>query len=173
MPTINFRFDESDKAILKEEAANLGYASLSNYLVDLIQSRPAHKNLKNKPQDIVPVGKRGKRVETRVTSQEKIKLQQLCLSEGETESAVLLRQVRILINKEPHFVKKELKLLMNATSQLTAIGRNLNQIVAQINSGKIKDVNLSEKYILQIKQYTDSQAQAIRDLCQKSLDRVV
>lgn len=172
MTTIIFRYDENEKETLRKEGEALGYKSLSDYMVAIVKARTkAPSPRKNKK--LAPVGKRGKRAETRVTPAEKKRLAEYCSSEGETESAVLLRQVRILLTQEPHFTKEEIKALRMATTQLTAIGRNLNQIVAQINSGKISDSKLSQHYIGQLKQYIDNQAKAIRELIQKTKDRVI
>ena len=154
------------------EAMSLGYKHLSDYMDALISKRngvkPAKKNRK-----LAPVGKGGKRAETRVTPAEKQKLVAYCAEENESESAVILRQIRILLMQPPHFTREELKALRLATTQLTAIGRNLNQITAKINSGKITDSILSKNYILKIKGYIDLQVKNIRLLIMKTQNRVV
>ena len=90
-----------------------------------------------------------------------------------TESFAIRRQVLIAINNTAHFSKEELAELRDANFQLKAIGRNLNQIVTQINSGAISDSKLSQHYIEQLKSFVDKQAKAIVRLVQKTKDRVV
>lgn len=175
MATINFRYDAEKKAALCEEAERLGYRNLSDYLVSLIDSRPGKKAEKPKHASKikpVPVGV-GASVQTRVTREEKGALSALCKEEGVSESFLLLRQVRILINNGPHFSKDELQALRNATNQLTAIGRNLNQILIKINSGQVKESPLTQKYIERIQGYIKSQSESIRSLVKKTRTRVV
>jgi len=173
MATINFRYHKDDKQTLKDEAISLGYNGLSDYIISIIASRPKVK-LTTKPKPVIKKkGKVREKVETRVSPEEKKCLLKICKEEGVTESSLLLRQVRILINNQPHFSKEEIKNLRSATNQLTAIGRNLNQIVARINSGTISDSKLGKPYMLQIKKNIDNQAYAIRNLIQKTKDRVV
>jgi len=172
MATINFRYDQEAKEGLKQEALSLGYSGLTDYMLAIIESRKEQVLVNKKPK-LVPVGKVGKIVSTRVRLDEKQKLSDYCREENEKEGAVILRQVRILLFQEPHFTKEELKSLRNATTQLTAIGRNLNQITAKINSGEITDSILSKAYIVKLKSYIDEQAKMIRGLIRKTKDRVL
>lgn len=178
MATINFRYGKDEKLSLEKEALSLGYTSLSQYMIWLIENRNSNISNKNKVNSNtksgnLAVGKLGKKVETRVTIDEKLKLKNYCLLEKESESAVLLRQIRILLTQKPHFTKDEIQALRLASSQLTAIGRNLNQIVTKINAGIITDSKLSQPYIQQIKKTIDNQSMAIRNLIKKSKDRII
>ncbi|WP_020211046.1 hypothetical protein [Gilvimarinus chinensis] len=173
MATINFRCSDELKEDLSAEAKKLGFTSLSEYMVSLVQGRTAAPKPKKSRAVLTPVGVNGVAAKTRVTPDEKRKLVELAQSEGESESFILLRQIRILITNGPHFSKAELAALRAATNQLTAIGRNLNQILIKINSGQLKDSPLTYKYIGQIKDYVAEQAGAVRDLSRKTKQRVV
>jgi hypothetical protein len=176
MATINFRYDDKDKEALRKEGKQRGYASLSDYMIAIVGARhsgtPTAKPTKIK-KTMTPVGRTGQTAKTRVTPSEKQRLREFCEEEGESESFLLLRQIRILLNNQPHFSKEELQALRLATTQITAIGRNLNQIVARINSGVITDTNFHQSYLLQMKKNIDDQALAIRHLIKKTKDRVV
>ncbi len=113
MATINFRFEEKEKDILKNEAVNLGYSNLSRYVVDLIKARPTNKKIQKKPKILKPKVSSVEKAVVRITADEKIKLQNFCYSEGESISAVLRRQIRILINNEPHCGHAEMIQLVN------------------------------------------------------------
>lgn len=173
MATINFRYDEEAKKDLEKEGKDLGYSSLSEYMIAIIDSRPKGKTNPKKKKKVIKIDKDGQNAKTRVNRDEKKRLVEIAQEEGETESFLLLRQIRILINNGPHFSKEEVKSLRMATTQLTSIGRNLNQIVTQINSGKITDSKLSKAYILKMKEYIDNQAKAIKKLIRKTKDRIV
>lgn len=176
MSTINFRYP--GKELLKKEAEDNGFNSLTDYMIHIIENRN-NGSSKPEPQKVKklirlePVGKDGHVVKTRVTEDEKLALKNFCLNTRETESSVLLRQIRILLTNGADFSKDEIAALRKATTQITAIGRNLNQIVAQINSGIITDSKLSVYNIEQLKEYIDNQAKAIRALIQKTKDRVI
>lgn len=176
MATINFRYDEKDKQALIKEGKNLGYSRLSEYMVALLKARHSAdapgKPLKIK-KAIAAVGTAGQTAKTRVTPAEKQRLAEFCKEEGESESFLLLRQIRILLNNQPHFSKEELQALRLATTQITTVGRNLNQIVARINSDVITDVHFHLSYLQQIRKNIDDQSLAIRQLIQKTKDRVV
>lgn len=171
MTAVNFRYDKDKKDDLKREAAALGYRTLSDYLVAIVDARNGSLVKKNKSR-LAPVGKDGRAVKTRVTPTEKTLLGQMAVEEGESESFLLLRQVRILITNGPHFSSKEIAALRAATNQLTAIGRNLNQILIKINSGKITDSPISRKYIEQLRVYVKEQSDGVRDLVRKTKQRV-
>jgi hypothetical protein len=176
MATINFRYDEKGKEALRKEGEQLGFRSFSDYMVAIVEARHSTKAPAQPiriKKTITPVGRTGQTAKTRVTPAEKKRLAEFCEEEGESESFLLLRQIRILLNNAPHFSKEEVHALRLATSQITAIGRNLNQIVARINSGVITDTNLHHSYLTQLKKNIDDQALAIRHLIKKTKDRVV
>jgi len=175
MATINFRYSDEDKDVLRAEAEKFGFSSLSNYMVHITKNRANSSSAlqRNESSNLKRNGKLSNNIVVRVTKGEKAAFKNYCSSTGETESAVLLRQIRILLNNGADFSKEELAELRKATNQVTAIGRNLNQIVTQINSGVITDSKLSAYNIEQLKQYIDNQAKAIKRLIQKTKDRVI
>jgi hypothetical protein len=169
MATVNFRYPQTDKDELKAEAEKLGFDSLSDYIISIIENRPKNKSTKKKLAPVV----NGKEAKTRVNFSEKKLLMERAVEEGETESFIILRQIRIYLTQEPYFSKEEVKALRLATTQVTAIGRNLNQIVTLINSGQITDSKLSQSYMEQLKQYIDDQAKSIRTLINRTKNRVI
>jgi len=175
MATIQFRYLDEKKDMLKAEAEKLGFNSLSDYMIAIIENRKKEgvENIQIKKPVIKRNGKLSNNIVVRVTPAEKISFKNFCSITGETESSVLLKQIRILLNNGADFSKEELAELRKATNQVTAIGRNLNQIVTQINAGVITDSKLSAYNIEQLKQYIDNQAKAIKRLIQKTKDRVI
>ncbi len=152
MATINFRYD--GKEALKKEADDLGFDSLTDYMIFIIKNRNNKVAEIQKTKKIIklkPVGKDGHVVKTRVRPDEKLALKNYCSKTNETESSVLLRQIRILLTNGADFSKEEVAALRKANTEITAIGRNLNQIVTQINSGVITDSKLSAYNIEQLK----------------------
>jgi hypothetical protein len=108
---------------------------------------------------------------TRVKPQELEKIKEILKAENKTRSSFLLGLIRARLNKFPHFNTDELNQLRDANRQLLAIGRNLNQIVAAINAGRIKDSKLSERYCNDINARIDSQRKAIDKLIKFNLER--
>ena len=169
MGTINLRYKGKERLV--NEAKEKGFSSLTKYIIHIIEQRD-HATIKKKPE-LVRSCNPGKRTETRLNEAEKNKLVAYCQSEGESESQVLLRQIRILLNNEPHFTGDEVLALRKATQELTVISRNLSQLVASINAGKVTDVNFTVNYAKQLKGYIDQQNEQILLLIKKSKNRVV
>lgn len=172
MATINFRTNDDLKAQLLREAKEAGYQTLSDYMLAVVEGRHGKALGKGKQQRVVSAGK-SVMVRTRLSAEEKAKFDEIKFAENVSESFLLLRQVRILITQEPHFSKSELDELRNSNRQLTAIGRNLNRVVQQINTGVITDSKLSERYIEQILVRIDSVHAAVLALASKTIKRTV
>lgn len=174
MTTINFRTDEELKKTLMDEARNEGFQNLSDYMTAIVNGR--HKRgraLGKGTQKKAEVKGKAALIQTRLNAEEKAKFDEIKQAENVSESFLLLRQVRILITKEAHFSKAELAELRNSNQQLTAIGRNLNQVVQQINAGLITDSRLSQRYIEQLMEHIDRVSASVRGLIAKTLQRVV
>ncbi len=174
MASINFRADEELKKMLIAEAKEAGYQSLSDYLTAVINGR--HKKgreLGKGKKQTVEKTEGSVIVKTRLSPEEKARFDKINIAENVSESFLLLRQVRILITKEPHFSKNEIAELRNSNQQLTAIGRNLNQVVQQINAGLITDSRLSQKYIEQLMEHIDTVGASVRQLIAKTIQRAL
>jgi hypothetical protein len=174
MPTINFRAEEELKSLLKSEAKEAGYQSLSDYLTAIINGRHKKGRVLGKGKKQRVANQEGSViVKTRISREEKFLFDEIRNAENVSEAFLLLRQVRILITKEPHFSKAEIAELRNSNQQLIAIGRNLNQIVQQINAGLVTDSRLSQKYIEQLTAYIDDVSTSVRQLTAKTLQRAL
>ena len=112
-------------------------------------------------------------VKVRLTSDEKIKFKKYCEAENITYSQAMIRQIRILINQEPHFTKDELQVLRNSNNQLVRIGRNLNQVVRKMNAGELTSNDITGDDLKQITTLIDDQAKLVRLLMNKSINRVI
>lgn len=66
-----------------------------------------------------------------------------------TYQAVIIAIFRAYISQEPYLNKQEILLLKDASNQLLAIGRNLNQITRAINSGEFKS-DLNDEYLCKL-----------------------
>ena len=93
-------------------------------MVFIIENRNGENRSEKIIKKLTPVGKDGFVVKTRVREDEKLALKNYCTQTGETESSVLLRQIRILLSNGADFSKEEIAALRKATTQITAIGRN-------------------------------------------------
>ncbi|MCP3670359.1 MAG: hypothetical protein GY814_07980 [Gammaproteobacteria bacterium] len=82
---------------------------------------------------------KAKTVSTRITQGEAERLGKILAAEQKTASVLLLALIRARLNKAPHFSKDELAALREATRQLQAVGRNLNQVVKAIHAGLVRD----------------------------------
>ena len=112
-------------------------------------------------------------VTVRLTSEEKAKLKKYCEAENITYSQALIRQIRILINQEPHFTKDELQVLRNSNNQLVRIGRNLNQVVRKMNADELTSNDMKGDDLKQITKLVDDQNFLVMLLMKKSLSRAV
>lgn len=174
MAKLNFRVDAELDEALRKEAKERGYKNFSAYIIEILESRNGStisaKSVVKGSQNKVE-GKLAK-VESYISQSEKLELKNIAKIERVTISFLLRRQIKILINKTAYFTVEESKQLRDATFQLKAIGRNLNQHITQINSGKVTASSVSVKYIDSIKLYIEEQAKAIRNLIAKNTDRI-
>jgi len=72
---------------------------------------------------------------------------------GVTRSKIQRKIVRELINKELDLVPEEIEAFRNAAKNVAAIGRNFNQLIRAINSGKVPDRIYHESYYDDIKSH--------------------
>lgn len=173
MAKLNFRVDSKLDEALRSEAREKGYKNFSAYIVDLLENRDSKKisNKSDSDADQSKVIGKGVIVKSFITKADKVELDKIAKLERVTISFLLRRQIKILINNTAYFSDEESKLLRDATFQLKAIGRNLNQHITQINSGKVTSSSVSVKYIDSMKRYIDEQAKAVRTIISKNTDR--
>ncbi|MCP3669800.1 MAG: hypothetical protein GY814_05100 [Gammaproteobacteria bacterium] len=82
---------------------------------------------------------KAKTVSTRITDREAKRMGDILAAEHKSTSVFLLALIRARLNKAPHFAKEELTALREATRQLQAVGRNLNQVMKAIHGGLVRD----------------------------------
>lgn len=75
----------------------------------------------------------------RVSESEKKAFEELAKSVGMKPSTLLRRMIREASGAGPMFLQDDLSKLVTASNQVSAVGRNINQIARGINSGKVKD----------------------------------
>jgi len=96
----------------------------------------------------------------RVTEDEKQALQKLAEKLGITISELMRRIARETISHGPSFFTFEHKAVSAMTRQLSALGRNINQIARRVNSGQCQADPLSQGQISELKT-TVAEARAI------------
>lgn len=76
-------------------------------------------------------------------------------------NALIEKVLREVIGAGPHLLSDDLKVLDEATQQLAAIGRNLNQIVRAMNSSQGRNITIDSGYLATIKGHVDQVAIAV------------
>jgi len=87
----------------------------------------------------------------RLTHDEDQKFNEYSNKIGVTRSKIQRKIIRELINKELDLVPEEIEAFRNAAKNVAAIGRNFNQLIRAINSGKVPDRLYHESYYEDIK----------------------
>jgi hypothetical protein len=83
----------------------------------------------------------------RLTPAENGKLQEVAEGAGLTVHGLLVKMVREVIGARPDLLNDDVGPLADAAGQALAIGRNLNQLVRSVNSGKAKGVTVDAGYL--------------------------
>jgi len=73
----------------------------------------------------------------RLNEEENLRFQRLAEQLQTTRSRLMRKMIREAIGAGPDLLHQELKLIEELAYQLAAIGRNLNQLVRAIHSGKV------------------------------------
>ncbi|MCP4745375.1 MAG: hypothetical protein GY874_04415 [Desulfobacteraceae bacterium] len=110
-------------------------------------------------------------VGTRLNEKEGRALSKILTAEHKNISEFLLCLIRSRLTKEPHFSTEELNELRKANMNLLSIGRNLNQMVRAINSGKADSERFSERYANELKKFVFDKAAAISKLIKRNKQR--
>ena len=82
---------------------------------------------------------------------------------GTTRSKLLRKIIREFINEKPDLLDHELEEFKNATRQVMAIGRNLNQITRAVNAGKVPKSLHNECYYQALLERLDSLEATLKD----------
>lgn len=113
---------------------NMSVAAWIRYLI--------HQEIKKKGGAIIPSDKeiKDQKIYGLLSLEEKKAFYDKCEVEGLTANSVIVAMVRNYINQDPHFLKAEITEVRKASLELSAIGRNINQLVKNINKGLVNDV---------------------------------
>lgn len=84
-------------------------------------------------------------ISLRMTPKESQEFEKYAESIGIKRNPILLKIVRELVNDEIHLSKPEMKEFQAALAQLTAIGRNLNQLTRSANKAALAGEPLPKK----------------------------
>jgi len=87
----------------------------------------------------------------RLTQDEDQKFNEYSNKVGVTRSKIQRKIIRELINNELDLVPEEIEVFRDAAKNVAAIGRNFNQLIRAINSGKVPDRLYHESYFNDIK----------------------
>lgn len=107
----------------------------------------------------------------RVSALEKDALRELAEDTHQSVNALMTKVVREVIEAGPHLFEEGLGSLHEATQQLAAIGRNLNQVVRAINSSSGKAITIDTEYLASVKAHVDNVAAATGRLIEQQKER--
>jgi len=107
----------------------------------------------------------------RVSALEKEALRELAEDTHQSVNALMTKVVREVIGAGPHLFDDGLEGLQEATQQLAAIGRNLNQLVRAVNSSPKKSFSVDTDYLVSIKAHVDGVAVATGRLIEQQKAR--
>ncbi len=107
----------------------------------------------------------------RISAPEKQALAEFAADCNLSVNAVIVKVLREVLEAGPHLLADDINALGEATQQLAAIGRNLNQIVRSINSNPARKVAIDIEYLSSIKAHVDGVAAAVGRLMERQKER--
>ena len=115
-------------------------------------------------QDETPDRDAKVRLELRLTSSEKEKLDILAQRENCSIQIWIINVIRTMLTKQPQCGMREIEILGESNYQLLSIGRNLNQIAKRLNQGYVQPITLEriEQLQQQINQHTELVSKVLR-----------
>ncbi|WP_157754480.1 plasmid mobilization relaxosome protein MobC [Pseudomonas putida] len=134
-PLLSARIQPDTKSLFDERAASLNMttAALLEKLVEAFLQRPSPEPSAIAKAEPAEVGKTKARVDVPLAPSEGRALEQLAGEMGWSRSKYLAQLFRVHLSSEPRFSEKELLELRQVTMQLSALGRNVNQIARALN----------------------------------------
>lgn len=150
----------------------LAFGGISSYLRYVIDKDLASAKVKKPEREVRKIGN-VPLLSTRLSLDEKKRFAALAASEGETMSSYSALLIRNSLRDDALLTKRECESLRGASMQLAAIGRNLNQVVAQLNSGYGNQGKISEKYLETLRSYVKGLDLEVKALVAKSSNRGV
>jgi hypothetical protein len=114
-----------------------------------------------------------KAVPVRLTEDEREALKFLAAARGSSVHALLVSVVRQAIDAGPMLLKDDLAELQRAHAEAYAIGRNLNQLVRAVHTGKAKDLRVENGFLETVARRVEAMQKAIRELAERQHARWV
>lgn len=102
------------------------------------------------------------RLEIQLIETDRAYLDELALKFGSTANMAARSILRSYISKHPNLSAKEIEVLYQSNGQLLRIGRNINQIVRQLNA--MEGVNLTSDHIAQLHTVIDEHTKKVGDV---------
>lgn len=107
----------------------------------------------------------------RISAPEKQALAEFAADCNLSVNAVIVKVLREVLDAGPYLIADDLSELSEATQQLAAIGRNLNQIVRAINSNHDRKIAIDADYLASINAHVDGVAAAVGRLMERQKER--
>lgn len=102
------------------------------------------------------MGNKSETLHVRLTEDEQLAFQKYIDKVGVNRSVLLRKMVRELVNYPyPDLLKDEQSMIRVVIRYLAGISRNLNQITAAINTGKLAHRSVDNNYLDEIKKHVD------------------
>lgn len=169
---INYPESKAKKAAIKRIAENEfdgNMAKVMRAATDLyLDSKGVETEEKTDKKNI----KRGVVRGVRLNAEENEAFEKIMVFGELTSSEILLKLIRRQIAGDPYFSQAEVAALREANRQLIAVGRNLNQLMRSINSGKSGEVKFNQEDMSLLRERVLNQSESISDLIQANNERV-
>lgn len=146
-------------------------ARLLRLLVDFFLKRNPRPAPADSGTDASPIGVKSERVTLRLTPVEYADLEERARAQGMSKGSYLAALFKAHARNQPQFNDAEMQALREATRELTAIGRNLNQIARALNTS-LDQANRARALELETLQaQVERQRQAVKNLIKANLSR--
>lgn len=129
--TVRARVDAQTKAAFHAVVVNQGTSE--SRLLQLLIGALLKNNSDNGSPSIPPTEIKDDRFSFRLSAKLKDDLARRAKEQGASPGSYLVALARTHLSKKPYFTERELEVLRQSNSELTAIGRNINQIARALN----------------------------------------
>jgi len=127
---------------------------------------PSQKTVERKPPTRTPI-------RVKLTPMEREALKARAEAIGLTTHGLMVKVVREIIGGLPELLNDDVDVLGDANAQAQAIGRNLNQLVRAVNTGRAKGVRIDNEYLELVATNVNAIAAGIREVCERQRNRWV
>lgn len=112
-------------------------------------------------------------IRVKLTPTERAALQAKAEAVGLTLHGLMVKVVREIIGAVPELLNDDVDALGDANAQAQAIGRNLNQLVRAVNTGRAIGVKVDREYLDLVAERVAGIATAIEDVSERQRNRWV